>query len=48
MPLRPALVPAPVCAVLLCWIGGFCSSYNEKRSRRFDGSEIEVLKFHDG
>ena len=33
LPWRPVLVP--VCAVLLCCMGSFCSSFNEKRSRRF-------------
>ncbi len=32
LPLRPAPVPALVCAAPLCWMGGF----DEKCSRRFD------------
>ncbi len=35
LPLRRAPVSAPVCAAILRCMGGFGSSCNEKRSRRF-------------
>jgi len=48
LPLRPIPVPAPVCAALLRWMGGFGGSFDEKYSRRFDGSEVDVVNLSKG